>query len=58
MWGIDSRGNGTYLISLKEDYKPDISANGKCLKFIPDIADIFKKQRKKDAKKSTYIEPK
>jgi len=44
--------------ATKDDI-PEISANGSCLKFIPDIADIFMKQRKIDEKtKQRYIEPK
>ena len=59
IWGIDSRGNRPYLLSLNEKYNPEVSANGKCLKFIPDIADIFKKQHAYDRKhKHVYIEPK
>ena len=59
LWGIDSFGQNAYLISLDEKYQNNISANGQCLKFIPDIADVFKKQRKIDEKtKSIYIEPK
>lgn len=59
IWGVDSRGQKAYLLSLNEKYEPGVSANGKCLKFIPDIADIVKKQRRIDAKtKSVHIEPK
>ena len=59
IWAVDSRGHGAYLLSLNENYNPEVSANGKCLKFVPDIVDIVKKQRRIDAKtKSVHIEPK
>ncbi len=59
IWGVDSKGQKPYLLSTIEKSDPGVSANGKCLKFVPDIADIFKKQRRIDAKtKYIYIEPK
>ena len=59
LWAVDYRGQGAYMLSLDKNYRIDISANGKCLKFIPDMGDIIKKQRRIDDKtKSIYIEPK
>ena len=59
LWIVDAKGKFAYLISAKEQAKPAISSNGSCLKFIPDMGDIYKKQRKIDAKtKQRYIEPK
>ena len=45
VWIINETGENAYLHSLNKDETPEISANGHCLKFIPDLGDIFKKQR-------------
>lgn len=59
LWGIDYMGKNAYLISLDKNFKIEIAMNGQCLKFIPDLRDIHKKQREKDAKEfQIYIEPK
>ena len=59
VWIVDETGQNVYLHSLNKDETPEISSNGSCLKFIPDMGDIFKKQRKIDEKtKYRYIEPK
>ncbi|MCR4881515.1 MAG: hypothetical protein K6A44_06150 [bacterium] len=59
LWAVDYRGQNAYMLSLDENYRINISANGKCLKFIPDMGDIFAKQRRIDSDtKSIYIEPK
>lgn len=59
LWEVDFQGQAATLVSLEEKYKTNIPSNGKCLNFIPDIGDIFKEQRRIDAKtKYRYIEPK
>ena len=59
LWQISYEGKNPVMLSDEEKNDAQVQANGKCLKFIPDIADVFKEQRKRDAKnKSTYIEPK
>lgn len=58
-WVVDYQGKNAFLYTLEEKKEPSISSNGTCLKFIPDMGDIFKEQRKRDAKtKQRYIEPK
>ena len=59
VWIVDTKGKNASLYSLNNDKPPKISINGSCLKFIPDMGDIFKEQRKIDKKrKQRYIEPK
>ena len=55
VWGMDITGNNAYLISTTDGYKVDISANGECLKFLPDMGDLFNKQRRKDENKRKYV---
>lgn len=58
-WIVDTLGKSAYLYTDNGDGVVGISSNGKCLKFIPDIEDVFSKQREIDAKNfETYIEPK
>ena len=59
VWTVDREGRSASLYSLNTKRVPKISVNGSCLKFIPDMGDIFKEQRKTDKKtKQRYIEPK
>ncbi|MCQ2958389.1 MAG: hypothetical protein MJ180_05770, partial [Candidatus Gastranaerophilales bacterium] len=59
LWAVNTQGTNVKLISEKETETPKVSANGKCLKFVPDMGDIFKKQRRIDDKdRQIYIEPK
>ena len=59
LWAINITGTNVKLISEKDETSPLISENGKCLKFIPDMGDVFKEQRRRDAKHNKpYIEPK
>ena len=59
VWTVDREGRSASLYSLNAKRVPKISTNGSCLKFIPDMGDIFKEQRKIDKKtKQRYIEPK
>jgi len=58
-WVVDVFGRSAYLYTDNAEGVISVSSNGKCLKFIPDIEDVFSKQREIDAKKfETYIEPK
>ncbi len=58
-WLVNDKGTNAYLYSLDASKKLPISSNGTCLKFVPDMGDIYKKQREIDAKtKQRYIEPK
>ncbi len=58
-WIINETGTKVFLHTLDKEKELAISSNGKCLKFIPDMGDIFKEQRKIDKKtKQRYIEPK
>ena len=52
---MDITGNNAYLISTADGYKVDVSANGECLKFLPDMGDLFNKQRRKDENKRKYV---
>lgn len=59
VWIVDYTGDNVLFYSLEKEQTPEVSSNGKCLKFIPDMGDIYKKQREIDAKtKQRYIEPK
>jgi len=59
VWLIDYNGENALLLSLSKDMTPEVSANGSCLKFLPDWEDIYQKQREIDEKtKYRYIEPK
>ncbi len=58
-WTVDVRGKKSYMYLPHESEEFPISSNGQCLRFLPDMGDIFKKQREKDAKTNQiYIEPK
>jgi len=59
-WVVDIYGNKVYKTDFSENELPEISANGKCLKFIPEINEIFDAQRRYDVrhKNTRYIEPK
>ncbi|MDD3593328.1 MAG: hypothetical protein PHX18_01740 [Candidatus Gastranaerophilales bacterium] len=55
-WSIDYQGTKTKLISLtKED--PPVSSNGFCLKFLKDMSDLEKQQKKEDEKEPSTLVP-
>jgi len=59
LWSINDKGTAVNLISETEETIPQVSANGKTLKFLPDMGDVFKEQRRQDEKyKKPHIEPK